>query len=249
MAGRFVFAAIVTQGGSLKERISHFIITLLIRLQLLSELVSLRLCCSRVFNMFTYHTGSRRGALRNVFFVSAYLEHTLVRIEIIHCQEKNQLFPFPNYILSFCTIEVLQDHFLHKCCKDLLNVAFDFHKNANQMVCRGKPGVGFWVSHNMPCSTARTSAYLCARGSSRAGVCIISPGCAPLNRKTTAMMSQWKLAVSIYPIIHYSAVERTLTTDTKEDTEVGWRHPLIDDVICIPTQYQCGWSNVRAATP
>lgn len=64
---------------------------------------------------------------------------------------------------------MLRDNFLHKCCKDLLNVAFDFHKNAHQMVCRGKTGVGFWVSHNMPWSTARTSAYLCVRGSSRAG--------------------------------------------------------------------------------
>lgn len=35
-------------------------------------------------------------------------------------------------------------------------------------------------------------------------------------------MSQWKVAVSIYPIIHHSAVERTLTTDKKEDTELYW---------------------------
>lgn len=94
------------------------------------------------------------------------------------------------------------------------------------MVCRGKTGVGFWASHNMACSTARTSAYLCVREDPAVlGVCTISPECAPLNRKTTAMMSQWKVAVSIYPIIHYSAVERALATDTKEDTKVGWRHP------------------------
>lgn len=36
-------------------------------------------------------------------------------------------------------------------------------------------------------------------------------------------MSQWEVAVSIYPIIHHSAVKRTLTTDTKEDAELGWR--------------------------
>lgn len=93
------------------------------------------------------------------------------------------------------------------------------------MVCRGKTGVGFWVSRNMPCSTARTSAYLCVRGSSPAGGVYYFTWVCSTEQENQCNDEPMESGVSIYPIIHYSAVERTLTTDTKEDTEVGWRHP------------------------
>lgn len=54
IAGRFVFAVIVSQEGLLEERISHFLITLLIRLQLLSELDGPSLWHSCVLNRFCW---------------------------------------------------------------------------------------------------------------------------------------------------------------------------------------------------
>lgn len=77
-----------------------------------------------------------------------------------------------------------------------------------------------------------------------AWVCIISPGCAPLNRKTTAMMGQWKVAVSIYPIIHHSAVERTLTTDIMEDTELGWRRRCLEFKLMMSFILTSMWRNI-----
>lgn len=95
--------------------------------------------------------------------------------------------------------------------------------------------MGIWVYHNIP--QAPAVLYFCVPvciDPVGAWVCIITPGCAPLNRKTTAMMSQWKVAVSIYPIIHHSAVERTLTTDKMEDTELGWGHCCLEFELMMP---------------
>lgn len=82
ISGRFVFAATVTQEGSLQEGISHFIITLLSRFQLLSELDGPSLYRRCGFNMFCLQlviTQVTDGELYETdFLVNTYLEHTLL---------------------------------------------------------------------------------------------------------------------------------------------------------------------------
>lgn len=158
----------------------------------------------------------------------------ILKREIIHCQEKKELFSLLDYILSFSAIGLPQ------YCLLALVLQW-FVKSWVWFPSDRKTGVGIWVYHNIP-YLQYTSACLCVLG---AWVCIILPGCAPLNRKTTAMMSQWKVAVSIYPIIHHSADERSLTT------ELGWRQCCLEFELMMPFVFRPWyvWWNVWAATP
>lgn len=80
--------------NSYSRGISHFIITLLSRFQLMSELDGPSLYRRCVFNMFWLQLVITRvtdGELYETdFLVHAYLEHTLLSSWIIYCQEKNK---------------------------------------------------------------------------------------------------------------------------------------------------------------